>query len=389
MGDQMLGAIIGDIAGSTYEVDEIIKAKKKEKVSYEDRIKILNLNIPLFKENSSYTDDTVLTTAIADCILNNGSYEEYLKKYALNEINLGKDIYGRSRFSKGFCEWVLDNKEGNSFGNGCSMRISPVPNYFYSYSDILEETKKSTIPSHNHEESLIATKAVSLAIFLAKQKIEKQDIKRIIEKECNYDLNFDLEQLQKNYKFSSKASNSVPQAIYCFLVSTDFEDAIRKSISIGGDCDTVAAITGSIAEVYYGIPKEIISEANKFIPDYVKEVINKFYFALEFRDFLKENGMNNKLFLEYCNKFSLIVPSGTEKSWYGCFPLVNSSNFLTGFKLLVPELKTKEDLDINIHEYTHAFELFSEIGTQYTENREQREESAINNEKKYKIKRKW
>ena len=143
----MLGAIIGDIAGSTYEVDEIIKAKQKSKVSYEDRIKILDLNVPLFKENSSYTDDTDLTTAIADCILNNGSYEEYLKKYALNEINLGKDIYGRSRFSTGFCDWVLGNREGNSFGNGCSMRISPIPNYFYSYSEILEETKKSTIPS--------------------------------------------------------------------------------------------------------------------------------------------------------------------------------------------------------------------------------------------------
>lgn len=384
----MLGAIIGDVAGSLYEVEEVLAYKKKEPINYEDRIKILNKQVPLFREGSSYTDDTVLTCAIAECILNKGNYEEYLKKYGNKELDLGLDLYGRSRFGQGFVDWVLGNSNGASYGNGCAMRVSAIPMYYDNPEKIFEETYKSTITSHNHEDSIKATKAVSLAIYLAKNKVCKYGIKKMIEIECGYNLDFDLETLQKTYKFSSKAMDSVPQAIFCFLISDDFEDSIRKAISIGGDADTIAAITGSIAESYYGIPKQIVKDVYNFIPDYVKEIVERFYYNLDFKEFLAENQMNDPNFLEYAEKVVWRTPSKAEKRWYKVFPDINKDNILTGFRFVVPEIYTKEDLLINIHEYTHAFDLYQELGTIYKEDAEKKELRAKQLEKKYLLKEK-
>lgn len=378
----MLGAIIGDVAGSTYEVDEVLALKNKTKVSYEQRIKILDRNVPLFKENSSCTDDTILTSAIAECILKNGNYEDYLREFGKKEVSLGLDIYGRSRFGKGFIDWLNNNSIGESFGNGCAMRVSPIPMYYDNLDDILNETYKSTITSHNHDESINATKAVSIAIYMAKHKFSKEDIKNKIEKECGFNLNFDLEDLQRNYKFTSKAKKSVPQAIYCFIVSNDFEDAIRKAISIGGDTDTIAAITGSIAENYYGIPKKIINEVNKYIPDYIKGIINRFYLKLEFNNFLKNEQMNDKNFLEYLKNRTIVTPNTFGKEYYGCFPRLNNG-ILVGINLLVPEIENKEDLLINIHEYTHAFDLYKKLNCLYIEDIKELEQHAKVMEKKY------
>lgn len=378
----MLGAIIGDVAGSTYEVDEVLALKNKSKVSYEDRIKILDRKTTLFKQNSSCTDDTILTSAIAECILKNGNYENYLREFGKREESLGLDIYGRSRFGSGFIDWLNNNSTGESFGNGCAMRVSLIPMYYNSLEEILNETYKSTITSHNHSDAINATKAVSIAIYMAKNNYSKEDIKVKIEHECNYDLNFNLEDLQKNYKFTSKAKDSIPQAIYCFLESNDFEDAIRKAISIGGDTDTIAAITGSIAESYYGIPDEIISEVNKYIPDYIKDIINRFYLKLEFNDVLKNEGMDDKAFLDYLKNRTKVVPNTFRKEYYGCFPRVNNG-ILVGINLLVPEIVTKEDLLINIHEYTHAFDLYQQLNCPYVEDIEYLEEHAKVLEKKY------
>lgn len=283
----MLGAIIGDIAGSTYEVKEVNALKKGLKVSYEDRIKILNKNVPLFDSNSSCTDDTILTSAVADAIMNNGDFYKYIKEYATHEINLGLDKYGRSRFGSRFIGWVNGNQDNNSIGNGAAMRVSPIANYYNDLNTIIKKTTESTIVSHNTIEAVISTITVSICIFLARNNYSKEAIKQVIEK--IYNINFNLENLQKNYKFSAVASNSVPQAIYCFLISNDFEDSIRTAISIGGDSDTIAAITGSISEAYYGIPNNIIEEANKYIPDYIKEVIDKFYKKENVKKLVKGN----------------------------------------------------------------------------------------------------
>lgn len=382
----MLGAIIGDVAGSTYEVDEVLALKNKTKVSNEERIKILDRNVPLFQKNSSCTDDTVLTSAIAECILKDGNYEDYLREFGKKEVSLGLDIYGRSRFGKGFIDWLNNKIIGESFGNGCAMRVSPIPMYYNNLEDILNETYKSTITSHNHEDSINATKAVSIAIYMAKNKVSKEGIKNKIEKECGFNLNFDLEELQKNYQFTSKAKDSVPQAIYCFLVSNDFEDAIRKAISIGGDTDTIAAITGSIAENYYGIPEQIILSVQPYIPEYIKNIVNRFYLKLKFNSFLKQEGMYNKDFLDYLKDRTVTIPSNTDKSWFGCFPRLDDNGILNGINLLVPEMENEDNLLVNIHEYTHAYDLYQLLGHPYIEDKINKEAKAKEMEKKYLLK---
>lgn len=275
----MLGAIIGDIVGSFYEVLEIQEKKNNKKNrSFEERVEILNRNIPLFTKNCSVTDDSILTCAIYDAIKNgNSDYEKYLKQYGLREINLGLDQYGRSRFGKGFVSWLEGKQEGNSFGNGSAMRISPVGFCFDTLEEVKRESKKATIPSHNHEDAIKASEAVAVSIFLLRKGMRKEELVRYI-KNNYYDLNYDLEDLQRNYSFSSQASNSVPQALYIFSISNDFEDAIRKAISIGGDTDTIAAIVGSLSESYYGIPENIKQQAKPYLKDYMLDLLEERYF---------------------------------------------------------------------------------------------------------------
>lgn len=278
----MLGAIIGDVAGSYYEVLEIEERKNnKRNRAYEERIKILNENVPLFSALSSATDDSILTCAIYDAIRSGTyDYEKYLKIYGLREVNLGKDIYGRSRFGSGFVDWLNDKKEGNSFGNGSAMRISPVGFCFDTLEKVKEEAKKATIPSHNHEESIKASQAVAVSIFLLRNGMNKEDVIKYI-KDNYYDLDYDLETLQKTYTFSSKAEDSVPQALYVFSVSHSFEDSIRKAISIGGDTDTIAAIVGSLSESYYGVPENLKQEVKPYLKDYMYDLLKDRYYKKE------------------------------------------------------------------------------------------------------------
>lgn len=384
----MLGAIIGDIAGSSYEVEEV--KYLKDGINYKKRTKILDKDVPLFTDDSSYTDDTVLTAAIADAILNSKRYDISLKEFGLGEINLGLDKYGRNRFGKGFCDWLLGDYVGNSFGNGCAMRISPIANYYDDMSKITTEVYNATFPSHDHHDSYNAALAVCACIYLAKEKTDKKSIKEIISSKFKYNLNLDLEELQKNYKFTSKAKDSVPQAIFCFLESTDFEDAIRKAISIGGDCDTIAAITGAIAEVYYGIDKQLISKVEDYVPEYIINITNKFYneigkeepFKNKVKDFFREENLYSEEFFDFLKHKVKKIPSTGDASWYGCFPQVEDG-ILKDIRLLVPEITDEKSLLINIHEYAHALELYNELGSIYIERRVDRENKAQELEKKY------
>jgi ADP-ribosylglycohydrolase len=273
----MLGSIIGDIAGSYYEVLEVLEHKNKKIRSYEERIKILDKNVPLFSDNSSYTDDSVLTTAVSDALLHDKNYEYYLRKYGNDEVNLGLDKYGRSRFSKGFIEWLSDTLQGSSYGNGSAMRVGPIGYYYDKIEDVIENARLVTIPSHNTKEAIKGATAVATTIYLARTNHSKEYIKKYVETNFNYDLSFDLVNLQHNYEFSSTCLGTVPQAIFCFLISNGFEDAIRKSLSIGGDADTIACIVGSICEAFYGIDEWIINEVSPYIPNYIKDVSNNFY----------------------------------------------------------------------------------------------------------------
>lgn len=279
----MLGAIIGDIVGSIYEVLEV-KCYKELGVSrsYDERIKILDKDVELFSAGCCCTDDSILTCAIADAIINGDcQYEKYLKKYGKREVNVGIDEYGRSRFGSGFVSWLKGETSGESYGNGAAMRIGPVGYLFNNLDEVINNSRLATIPSHNHSEAIKGAEAVAVTIFLLRRGHTKEDVYKHIVSNY-YELNYDMEDLQKNNVFSSRADITVPQALFVFFQSSSFEDAIRKVISIGGDSDTIACIVGSISEVYYGIPDLLVEQSKKYLPDYMKKIIDKFYEKVEF-----------------------------------------------------------------------------------------------------------
>lgn len=280
----MWGAIIGDIVGSIYEVLEVKAKKEHNKRSYEERMLIMDNKTPLFTSDSSYTDDTVLTLAIGDAIMHDKDYEKYLRTYGQEEVNLGIDKYGRSRFSYNFCEWLKQDEYGHSIGNGCAMRVGPIGYAFDELLKVEQETRLSTLPTHNNNECVDAACTVASAIYLARHGLSKEQIMTYLSFRYHYRLEFNLDDLRHNYTFKSAAIDSVPQAIYCFLVADSFEDGLRKSISIGGDSDTIAAITCSILEAYYGVPKELIEEAKKYLNSEQLNVINQFYNMLKTKD---------------------------------------------------------------------------------------------------------
>lgn len=382
----VLGAIIGDVAGSLYEVKEVNALLKKEKISKEERCEILKKETPLFLENASLTDDSILSLSLIDAYLNKKDYKEKLKEYGLKEHEKGLDIYDRSKFGKGFIEFLYDDTKCNSYGNGCAMRIGALANLFNDIDTLKEEVYKATIPTHNHPDSLLCAESLAVTIYLAKNKYSKEYIKEYIEKHY-FSLDFILEDLQENYKFTSKAINSVPQAIYVFLESNDFEDAIRKAISIGGDSDTIACMVGSIAENYYGIPENIIKDVSNYIPKEYNSLINKYYLTKELIDFLKEEKINQKDFLEYIKKYTHLIDTKDGLLWSGCFPKYDKNNILYSINLIMPELTNRSDLLINIHEIMHAHELFEYLGKTYKEDIQESEKKARSLEKKYLIKK--
>ena len=251
----MLGAIAGDIIGSIYEFNNI-----KSNI------------FPLITDDSFFTDDTVLTIATADCILSDGKYPDLYKKYFRKYPGRG---YG-GRFS----EWGNSEDLGpyNSFGNGSAMRASPIGFVYSSIEETLEVAEKSAEATHNHPEGIKGAQAVAASVFLARQGRKKQEIKDYIIDNFNYGLSDTLASIRPGYTFDETCQGSVPQAIIAFLESEDYEDAVRKAISIGGDSDTIACITGAIAEAYYGVvPEDIKLEVIPKLDEDMLEVIFKFY----------------------------------------------------------------------------------------------------------------
>ncbi|MEC4892559.1 MAG: ADP-ribosylglycohydrolase family protein [Oscillatoria sp. PMC 1051.18] len=250
----MLGAIAGDIIGSIYEANN-----RKSKV------------FPLFNPESCFTDDTVLTVAVADVILTNGDYTKTIKKYY--------HLYPHAGYGKNFHLWAMSNSNEpyNSWGNGSAMRVSPVGFAFDNLETVLLEAKKSAEVTHNHPEGIKGAQATAAAIFLGRQGKSKQEIKTYIESNFGYNLSQKLDEIRPNYHFEVSCQGSVPQAIIAFLESTDFEDAIRNAISLGGDSDTIACIAGGIAQAYYGsVPETIAQEASARLNNHLRNVTEKF-----------------------------------------------------------------------------------------------------------------
>ena len=235
----MLGAITGDIIGSVYEWNNI---KTKD--------------FPLFDVNCQFTDDTVLTVAVAEVILNGGGYVERLKEYYR--------CYPDAGYGGNFRLWSesTSSEPYNSWGNGSAMRVSPVGFAGTDLDSVLREAKHSAEVTHNHPEGIKGAQATAAAIFLARNGYEKSAIKSYIETTFGYNLGQNLETIRPAYRFDVSCQGSVPQAILAFLESADFEDAIRNAVSLGGDSDTIACITGGIAEAFYGgVPEPIASQS--------------------------------------------------------------------------------------------------------------------------------
>lgn len=247
----MRGAILGDIIGSTHEYDNRIDTKDFE----------------LFPKGSKFTDDTVLTIAVYDSLINDISYEDSFYKWVSKYPNRG--------YGQGFFNWVVskDKKPYGSKGNGAAMRVSPVGWYFNTEREVLEEAKKSAEVTHNSKEGIESAQAVAMCIYLSREKRSKEYIKKYIEDNFDYDLSRDINDIRKNYVHSMRAIDSVPESIICFLQSNSFEDSIRNAISLKGDADTLGCITGSISEAYYGLDIDIWNRGKEFLTEEIVGVV--------------------------------------------------------------------------------------------------------------------
>lgn len=254
----ILGAICGDIIGSVYE-----------------RCNVLSMDFPLFKKLfTRFTDDTVLTVATMDCQLGK------TKNYTLYYQTYGKHYRGRG-YGSLFVKWMFSDEPQpyNSFGNGSAMRVSPIGWMYDSLEKTLAEAQRSAGVTHNHPEGIKGAQAIAACVFLARTGKKKEEIKEYVSSTFGYDLGRTIEEIRPSYHIGANATcqGSVPEAIISFLDSTDYENAIRLAISIGGDSDTIACMAGGIAEAYYReIPDEIVNTVLDMLPQQMKEVIEEF-----------------------------------------------------------------------------------------------------------------
>ncbi len=250
----MIGAIAGDIIGSVYE-HEPTRSK----------------DFPLFDQQCRFTDDTVLTVAIAAAILGDRDYRNKVRKFGNKYPGAG---YGAS-----FYKWLREENPQpyNSWGNGSAMRVSPIGFAFDSLQEVLDEAARSAAISHNHPEGIKGAQATAAAVFLARTNTGKSAIKSEVEARFGYDLSRSLAEIRPGYSFDVSCQGSVPESIICFLESESYEDAIRNAVSLGGDSDTMACICGGIAEAYYGhVPQPIIDRVKDFLTADLWEITNEF-----------------------------------------------------------------------------------------------------------------
>ena len=250
----MWGAIVGDIVGSAYE-----------------RAGLKTVEFELFTEGSRFTDDTVLTVAVADVLLSGREYAPILSEYGRRHFEAG--------FSSRFRSWILSGGKAwnDSWGNGSAMRVSPVGWAFETVEEVLAEAERSAAVSHGHPEGIRAARAVAASVFLARKGADRRELAAFVEERCGYDLSRSLDAIRPTYRFSAAAAESVPEALCAFLESTGYEDALRKAVSLGGDADTQAAIAGAVAEAFYGaVPSSLKERARLCLTEDLLSVIDAF-----------------------------------------------------------------------------------------------------------------
>jgi ADP-ribosylglycohydrolase len=251
----MLGAIAGDIIGSVYE-----------------RHPIKTVDFPLFSERSRFTDDSVLTLAVARAILDGLPYGATLKSFGRTYPHAG---YGGS-----FRHWLQlpGSQPYHSWGNGSAMRVSPVGFAFDDEETVLREAQKSAEITHNHPEGIKGAQATALGIYLARTGAGRGQIRETLQQRFGYDLGRSLDEIRPGYRFDVSCQGSVPESIIAFLESDGVEDAIRGAISLGGDTDTMACIAGALAEAHFGrVPPDIVDEVRQRLPPELWAIVEEFY----------------------------------------------------------------------------------------------------------------
>ena len=259
----MLGAIIGDIVGSVYESNNT-----------------KDYNFHLLTSRSRFTDDTVMTLAVAKWLTEDGEHtHEHLVK-CMREMGLK---YSWAGYGSKFKRWLIkrDPKPYNSWGNGSGMRVSPVGLYAHSLDECLELAKISAEVTHNHPEGIKGAQAIAASIFLSRQEKSKEEIRTYIEDTFGYDLHRTIDCIRPDYTFDVSCMGSVPEAIIAFMDSHDFESAIRNAVSIGGDSDTIAAMAGGIAQVAYGLPKALSGYCYGLLTPELRHILDDFEKKLE------------------------------------------------------------------------------------------------------------
>ena len=256
----MIGAIIGDIVGSKYEFNN---HRSKE--------------FELFAPDCRFTDDTVMTCAVAKAIMESKTDDELAKNTVKYMVEVGREHPHRA-YGWHFGKWIwesVDHAPYNSYGNGAAMRVSPAAETSETLEEALRKAEIVTAVTHNHPEGIKGAKATTEAIWMAKHGSSKEEIREMVNRKY-YKLNFTCDEIRYTYMFNESCQGTVPQAIEAFLESRDFEDAIRIAISIGGDSDTLAAITGPIAEAFYGVPEDIQRDAESYLDKSLLKIVRDY-----------------------------------------------------------------------------------------------------------------
>lgn len=258
----MLGAIIGDIVGSVYEFNNY-KAKDFD---------------PFFHPKCFFTDDTVCTAAVAESLTRHIDPAVSLRTW-------GRRYWKNGGWGMRFAQWLGSDDEGpyNSFGNGAGMRVSPAGFLARTLDEALWLSDRVTEVTHNHPEGMKGAAATAAAIFLARSGMSAMEIRKEIAQRFAYDLSMSVDQIRPTYRYNERSQDTIPQALTCALEATDFEDAIRNSISIGGDSDTIAAIAGGVVEALFGIPEKMARMAWLKLPDDIQESMTNLYNTAEHR----------------------------------------------------------------------------------------------------------
>ena len=259
----MIGAILGDMIGAPYEFDMGNKTK----------------DFPLFSRRSEFTDDSVMTIAVAEALMETmGKTDDEIRAALAASMQKWGSIYPYAGYGGMFSGWLRSShpEPYGSFGNGSAMRVSSAGWLF----DTLEETrhmaKLTAEVTHNHPEGIKGAEATACAIFLARNGRSKEEIREYIISEFGYDLSRTCDEIRPGYHHVETCQKTVPEAVTAFMEGTDFEDVIRTAVSLGGDCDTLTCIAGGMAEAFYGVPEEMIEEGRKRLPDDMLAVLDRF-----------------------------------------------------------------------------------------------------------------